>query len=120
MKQTKYLAVIGGILAVLVGISRGLGGLTLTISSESSVEKAVGIGLIVIALWLIVTGVTFILNRTISMRKWLTVGVILFWIDGIVNGFIIFGAPLLSGQLINISLSALILICVWCTAYDRK
>lgn len=120
MKLTKYLAVIGGILAVLVGIGRGIGGFSLAISSGSSVEKAVGVGLIVIALWLIVTGGTFILNRTTSMRKWLTVGVILFWIDGIVNGFILFGAPLMSGQLINISLSALILICIWCNAYDRK
>lgn len=120
MDFRKYLAVIGGILAVLVGIGRGIGGFSLAISSASSVEKAVGTGLIVVALWLIVTGGAFAIKRSISMRKWLTVGVILFWVDGIVNGFILFGAPLISGQLINISLSALILICIWCHAFGRK
>lgn len=120
MKFKKNLVVIGAILAVLVGIGRGIGGFTLAISSGSSVEKAVGTGLIVVALWLIVTGGVFAISRSGSMRKWLTIGVVLFLIDGLVNGFILFGAPLLNGQLINISLSALILICIWCNAPERK
>ena len=105
------ICIIGAIVGVLTGIGRGIGGLTLL--NGSFMEQILGIGLIIIAIWLIVSGIALIVRQNSKRKKWMTAGIILFWIDGIVNGFMLFGSPQISGQVINLIISAVVLICLW-------
>lgn len=107
----KILGIIGGVLAALVGIVRGIDGLSLVIDSENTSTLLVGIGLLIVAVLLLISGILYAVKRSLSRRRSLTIVTILFWIDGIINGFILFGSPQLSGQIINIAV--LILACIW-------
>lgn len=109
----RFSGIIGGILASLVGIARGVGGLTLVFNPENMSSLLVGIGLLIVAVLLIVSGVLYAIKRSDIQRKAITIATIFFWIDGIINGFILFGAPLLSGQIINLILVFIILGCIW-------
>lgn len=111
--MNKILGIIGGVLAAIVGVARGVGGVSLLIHPESTSMLLVGCGLLIIAVLLLVSGIFYAVKRSIPTRKSLTVASILFWIDGIINGFILFGSPQLSGQIINLILVILILVCIW-------
>ena len=116
------LPLVGAILAILVGILRGIGGVYLLTENPSAVDKGVGAVLVLIACWLIVSGVCLLVTRSDKWRKLLAMGMIAFWIDGIVNGFLLFGRPLLSGQLINLVWTILVLLCVTSSGWygDKK
>lgn len=102
MRRRRLLTFIGGILAVLVGILRGIGGLTLVCSPQSAMHLGIGLGLLIVSAWLLIAGLGYIIRRDNQWRLWLIVGLILFWIDGLVNGFLLFGSPQISGQIINL------------------
>ena len=102
---------IGAIVGLLTGIGRGIGGLTLL--SGTSLNLMLGIGLILIAGWLVLSAIGLIIKQDRVRKKWLTAGIILFWIDGLVNGFILYGSPQLAGQIINLIIVAVVLVCLW-------
>ena len=102
---------IGAVVGLLTGIGRGIGGLTLL--SGTSLELILGIGLILIAILLIVSAIGLIIKQTRGRKKWLTAGIILFWIDGIVNGFLLYGSPQITGQIINLTIVLVVLGCLW-------
>lgn len=102
---------IGAIVGLLTGLGRGIGGLTLL--SGSSLNIILGIGLILISVWLVLSAIGLIIQQDHRRKKWLTAGIILFWIDGIVNGFILYGSPQIDGQIINLIIVAVVLICLW-------
>ena len=116
MNKRKLLAVVGGVLAILVGLLRGIGGLTLVCAPETSMHLWIGLGLLLVASWLIITGLGYIVKRDSCWRLWLTAGLILFWIDGIINGFLLFGSPQFSGQIINLGCTVGICACLWLTS----
>lgn len=119
----KYLQIIGTLLAVFVGIGRAYGGFLLIYSHIYShagiTELGVGIGLLAVGILLMATGISFLINMSqknpapLVFKKILTAGMIAFWIDGIINGFLLFGAPQLSGQILNAALLAVVLLCLW-------
>lgn len=111
-KKRRLLTLIGGILAVLVGFLRGIGGLSLISAPESGKHLAIGIGLIAVAVWLMAVGVCYIVRRSDRLRLWFIAGLILFWVDGIVNGFLLFGSPQFSGQIINLGAVVGIISCL--------
>lgn len=118
----KYLQTVGAVLAVLVGIARGLGGFSLIYTHTDGLETGVGVGLVIVGLWLIITATALLANtrRQDIFRKALTAGVVIFWIDGIINGFLLYGAPQVSGQIINAAVSIIILLCLWAKGSERQ
>ncbi|MDE6269968.1 MAG: hypothetical protein K2M12_03820 [Muribaculaceae bacterium] len=109
--KSDWICIAGAALGLLTGVGRGIGGLTLL--SGNQTEMIVGIGLISVALLLVATSVALFAKQNLKRKQWLSAGIILFWIDGIVNGFVLFGAPQLSGQIINLVIVALVLTCLW-------
>ena len=102
-----------GILAAIVGIARGIGGLSLVINHEDTSTILVGVGLLIVAILLMTSGILYAIKCSSIFRNTLTIAIIFFWIDGIINGFILFGMPQLSGQIINIILVIIIMTCIW-------
>ena len=102
---------IGAIVGLLTGLGRGIGGLTLL--SGSSLDFMLGIGLILIAVLLVVSAIGLIIKQDRGRKKWLTAGIILFWIDGVINGFMLYGSPQIAGQIINLIIVAVVLVCLW-------
>lgn len=109
--KRNYICIIGAILALITGIARGIGGATLF--AGASLELTLGIGLLIVSIWLIISSISLIVKENINRKKWLTAGILIFWIDGILNGFLLFGTPQLSGQIINLLIVVLILCCIW-------
>lgn len=114
-----HLLIIGAILSTLVGIARTYGGGLLISSHQNTTELGAGIALFIIGAFLTSTGICFLINLSQKERKipifvnLLTAGMIAFWLDGIINGFLLFGAPQLSGQILNAALVIWVLICLW-------
>lgn len=114
-----HLNIIGTILSILTGAARAFGGFTLIASHSNGTELGAGIALAVIGAVLIVTGVNFLINmsqknpRPQVFINILTVAIVAFWVDGIINGFLLYGAPQVSGQIINTVLLIVILLCLW-------
>lgn len=113
------LLIMGDILSIVVGIARAFGGFLLIRSHSDSKELCIGIILAIIGSFLTSAGIVFLINmsqknpKTELFIKILTVGIVVFWIDGIINGFLLLGTPQLSGQIINTSLLFVILVCFW-------
>lgn len=103
--------IIGAIVGLITGIGRGIGGFTLL--SGPLMERMIGIGLIIVALWLTVSAVALIVKQTPVRKKWMTAGIILFWLDGILNGFMLFGSPQISGQIVNLIIVVVVLGFLW-------
>lgn len=122
MKRILLPAVIAGVLALLVGVARGAGALMLLSEPGSSGELTVGILLAVVAVWLMAGGIVFLAKRTPATRNFLAVGVVAFWLGGIINGFLLYGAPQISGQIVNIVVAAVILLCPyrWSVCRGKK
>lgn len=102
----------GCALAILLGLGRGFGGILALFNGASTTEKAVGSILAAIGLMLIISAISLLMTKAPIWRKTLMAAVGLFWVDGIVNGFLLYGAPQLSGQLINLVWAAVILILI--------
>lgn len=92
----------GSVLAVIVGIARIVGGVISISSSSSATETWVGIALIAIGLFILLSITMLLIKRSSFWFVMLSLSVILFWLDGIINGFLLFGHPQMSGQIINL------------------
>ncbi len=88
----------------------------------SSGELTAGILLAVVAVWLMAGGIVFLAKRTPAARNFLAAGVVAFWLGGIINGFLLYGAPQISGQIVNIVVAAIILLCLyrWSVCRGKK
>lgn len=106
-----WICITGAIIGLLTGICRGIGGMTLL--SGSLTETMIGVGLIIVSLWLIFSALAVMIMPNTNRKIWLTVGIIMFWIDGIINGFMLFGSPQLSGQIVNMAIVLVVLGCLW-------
>ena len=95
-------AICGSVLAYIVGIARIVGGVGSINSSTTSTETWVGIGLISIGLFIILSITMLLLRRSMFWLTMLSLSVILFWLDGMINGFLLFGHLQMSGQIINL------------------
>ena len=92
----------GSVLAVIVGIARIVGGFISISSAGSPTETWLGVGLIAVGLFIIFSTAMLLAKRSMFWWSMLSLSVILFWLDGIINGFLLFGHPQMPGQIINI------------------
>ncbi len=92
----------GAVLAYIVGVARIAGGVISISSSTSPTETWVGIALIAIGLFILFCMTMLLIKRTMFWLVMVALSVILFWLDGLVNGFLLYGHPQMSGQIINI------------------
>lgn len=92
----------GSVLAYIVGIVRIVGGAISISSSSSATETWVGVGLIAIGIFIILSISMLLVKRSMFWLRMLSLAVILFWVDGIINGSLLFGSPQMSGQIINL------------------
>ncbi len=92
----------GAVLAYIVGIARIAGGIISISSSTSATETWVGIVLIAIGFFILFSMTMLLIKRTMLWFMMVALSVILFWLDGLVNGFLLYGHPQMSGQIINI------------------
>lgn len=95
-------AICGSGLAYIVGIARISGGVISINSSTSDTETGVGIGLIAVGIFILLSITMLLVRRSMFWFTMLSLSVILFWVGGIINGFLLFGHPQMSGQIINI------------------
>lgn len=95
-------SICGAVLAYFVGIARIAGGIISINSAVSSTETWVGVGLIAIGLFILLSITMLLIKRTMFWFGMLSLSIILFWLDGIVNGFLLYGSPQMSGQIINL------------------
>ena len=111
---------VAGVLMVLIGLLRGLGGvLSLTGGIETAVGTdflswktiVAGLGLLIVALLLIIAACLLFFKRNKLAWNISWVSIILFIIGGLVNGFLLFGKPQIDGQIVNWSVS--IFICLF-------
>ena len=104
---------IASFLMVLIGILRGLGGISLFLKGNklatnqpivaSSIQiQLVAIGLVIVCILLISSGMLLLLRNNKRSLKFCVGGLILFLLGGLMNGFLLFGRPVDQGQLINI------------------
>jgi len=109
----KYRLMIAAILMILIGILRGSGGMALLIKGkqlETIVPIVasdcaliiVAIGLLIVALSLILAAINLIKNNSTTGWYLSWIVLIFFFLDGLLNGYLLFGQPLDQGQRINI------------------
>lgn len=99
----------GAVLAYIVGIARIAGGVISISSSTSTTETWVGIVLIAIGLFILLSMTMLLIKRSMFWLVMVALSVILFWLDGLVNGFLLYGHLQRSGQIINICCVMIIL-----------
>ena len=104
----KIKGICGCVLAVIVGLARIAVGIIFINVSTSGTETWVGAGLIAVGLFMIVSIVMLWIKRSYFWLKMVSLSAIVFWIDGIVNGFLLYGSPQLSGQITNLCCAAAI------------
>ena len=92
----------GSVLAVIVGIARIVGGIISISSAASHTETWVGIGLIAVGLFILFSITMLLIKRSMFWLTMVSLSVILFLFDGLINGFLLFGHPQMSGQIINL------------------
>ncbi len=92
----------GAALAYIVGIARIAGGVISISSSTSATETGVGVVLILVGLFILLCMTMLLAKRSMFWMTMVALSAILFWLDGLVNGFLLFGHPQMSGQIINI------------------
>lgn len=119
----KYWLSIASFLMIITGLLRGIGGISLLGENvpETDIPIMASPGEIAIAAYtLLIVCVLFIasgLSLTVRRRRinWILgwVSIVVFLAGGIINGFLLFGHPLSSGQLINFGISALIGACLF-------
>lgn len=120
----KYALTIASFLMIIVGLLRGMGGLALLsdgkdldldypVTASPQGLDAAAYSLLIVCLLLIFSGLALTIRRIrpIWLLSWISV--LLFLIGGAVNGFLLFGHPLGSGQLINLAISCVIGACLF-------
>jgi hypothetical protein len=109
----KYGLISAAILLIILGLLRGSGGMFLLIRraqlhTDNPIVASnfqiilVGIGLLIVGVLFILAAINLI--RNYSHRSWLFSWIVLFisFLDGLINGYLLFGKPLDQGQRINI------------------
>jgi hypothetical protein len=104
---------------ILVGIFRGTGGFLLIIqgkmvntgleiSASGNQTVIAGTGLIIVLILFLISA--FFLLKDQSKTGWNTgwIAITFFILDGLLNGYLLFGAPRMQGQLINVIVGILI------------
>lgn len=118
----KYWLAIASFLMIIAGLLRGIGGLSLLgeTAPETEIPIIASPGEITIAAYcLLIVCVLFIasgLSLTVRRTRvnWILSwgSIVLFLAGGVINGFLLFGHPLGTGQIINIVVSCLIGVCL--------
>ncbi len=102
----------GGVLAYIVGIALIAGGVIGISSSISATETWVGIGLIAVGLFILLSTSMLLIKRTMFWFMMVALSVILFWLDGLVNSLLLYGHLQRSGQILNICcVMAILMLC---------
>lgn len=118
----KYWLTIASFLMIIIGLLRGIGGVSLL--GENTPELDIPIvaspeeiaiaaySLLIVCVLFIASGLSLTVRRT--RVNWILswVSIVLFLAGGVINGFLLFGHPLGSGQIINIVVSCLIGVCL--------
>jgi len=105
--------IISSILMIFIGLLRGSGGVALLLKGKNLdtgipiiangiQTNIVAVGLLLICIILLISAVNMLRKFSKSSWKISWFALILFLIDGTLNGFILFGKPLDEGQMINI------------------
>lgn len=110
--KRKYWFVVASIIMILIGILRGIGGLSLFLKGNQLVTdipivatdlqiNLVAFGLVLICALFIFVSINLI--RKYSRRSWILCWLVLllFLLGGLMNGFLLFGHPIDQGQKIN-------------------
>lgn len=113
-------AICGIGLAYIVGIARIVGGVISISSGISVTETWVGVVLIAVGLFILLSTTMLLIKRSRFWFMMLALSVILFWLDGLVNGFLLYGHPQMSGQIINICCVMVILMLSYPIAQKRN
>lgn len=117
-ERSRLFLITASILFILVGLARGAGGVALLwaggssfaeIHAEAFTVRAVGWGLLAVAAALIGAGLTAIARRRFAWPLGLA-SAVAFPLNGLLNGYLLFGSPRLSGTLVNTVLAALLLV----------
>ncbi len=107
-------AICGIGLAYIVGIARIAGGVISISSGISATETWVGVLLIAVGLFILFSTTMLLIKRSRFWFMMLAWSVILFWLDGLINGFLLYGHPQMSGQIINMCCVLVILMMSSC------
>ncbi len=108
---------IAAILMILLGLARGLGGIILLLQGKSTLPEIktsetvlvfLAAGLILIGTLEIISAIGIFFLKRIYWFMGLVV-TLLFVIDGVVNGYFLFGKPGEGGTLINLAAAAVII-----------
>ena len=118
--QRRWYLIIGGVLMILLGLARGLGGLALLthgaaadpkIQATDSAVSTVGVILLLLGLALIAAAVG-VFRRLHSFWFVGVICTVAFVADGAINGFVLYGRPGGQGTIVNVIAAALILACL--------
>ena len=119
----KYWLSFASVLMIVVGLLRGMGGVTLLTQGDkldlglpvtaTPVElKIAAYSLIAVCCLLIISAICLTIRRLVSNYAFCWISLGLFLVGGLINGFLLFGHPLGSGQLINWGVSLVIGLCL--------
>jgi hypothetical protein len=119
--MAKLRLALASVLLLLLGLARGYGGLALVRHGASAVGSdrisdrvatLLGMGLIAVSFAALMASVGIMRRRVWGWRLGMIVPVV-FVLDGVLNGFLLFGRPGGRGTLINVAAAALIIYCLW-------
>lgn len=120
----KYALTIASFLMIIIGLLRGMGGLALLADRENldlslpltaspAEADAAAYSLLVVCGLLVASGLSLTVRRIRATWRLSWASVLLFLIGGAVNGFLLFGHPLSSGQILNLAISCMIGACLF-------
>lgn len=119
----KYWLSFASFLMIIVGLLRGVGGITLLtqgdkldlglpVTATPAELKIAAYSLIAVCCLLIISAICLTIRRLVSNYAFCWISLGLFLVGGLINGFLLFGHPLGSGQLINWGVSFVIGLCL--------
>ena len=115
--------IIASVVMLLIGILRGKGGILLLINGNqvaldppimagSLVARCCGAGLIAVLVVFVVSAFKLLKHNSLSGWNLSWIGMVIFLLGGLLNGFLLFGNPFVQDQVINFGASAIILLCL--------
>ena len=115
----KYWLTFASVLMIVVGLLRGMGGVTLLthgdklelglpITASPDELKIAAYSLIAVCCLLVVSAICLTIRRYVANYAFCWISLLLFLIGGIVNGFLLFGDPLAGGQMLNFGICIII------------